>query len=161
METFPRRCAHLIRSKWSPTPDRSTSSHCTTQPAVILCSITTSGILQHRLGHLLHRLSHPEIGQNLFCATQNRVELVAPVEMLHHPSHARLGNATAAEDIDRLVRNLKRASVQGILHRQWGEMTAHLMCGARRERFEETNWSAQVPRLLLVGHLAHLVRDLF
>jgi hypothetical protein len=97
--------------------------------------------LQHAPGKALHRLSDAQIGQNLLGSSQNGVKLVGPMKLLHDLAHARLGQAPAAKDIDRLVRNL--------------------VCRARREGFQESNRPAQVLSLLSVRHHAHLMRNLF
>ena len=63
---------------------------------------------QHRLGEPLHRLPHPQVGQDLLGAPQDGVELVRPVEHLDDAPHARLRDAAPAEDVDGLVGDFVR-----------------------------------------------------
>lgn len=61
------------------------------------------------------------------------------MEHLDDAAHAGLGQAAAAEDLDRLV--------------------GDLVGGARDAHLEEADGPAQVLGLLAVGHVAHLVGD--
>lgn len=94
---------------------------------------------QLRIRELSHSLPDAEIAKDLLGAAEDGVELVRAVEHLYDLAHARLGEPAAAEDLDRLVGDLVRRS-----------RDAHL---------EQADRPAEVLRLLLVGHVAHLVGD--
>lgn len=98
-----------------------------------------SFLLEHRLGKVAHGLSHAQITQNLLGPAQDRVKLVGAVKDFNVLAHARLGQAAAAPDLDRLVGNL--------------------VGGAGAAHLEQANGARELVGLRLVRHVAHLVRD--
>lgn len=100
---------------------------------------SSTRVLQHSLGEVLHGLSDTQVAENLLGAAQDGVELVGAVEVLNVLAHAGLGEAAAAPDLDGLVGDFVGAA---------GD--AHL---------EQADGAGEVEGLLLVGHVAHLVGD--
>lgn len=94
---------------------------------------------QHRLGEILHRLPDAQVRQDLLRAAQDGIELDRAVEHLDDPAHARLRQSATAEDVDRLG--------------------CDLVGRAGRVRLEQADGAAEVPGLLRVAHVAHLVGD--
>lgn len=84
-------------------------------------------------------MPYTQVTEHLLGATEDGVELVRAVEHFNDAAHAGLGEAAAAKDLDRLV--------------------GDLVGGARGGHFEQADGAAEVARLLLVRHVAHLVRD--
>lgn len=68
-------------------------------------------------------------------------ELVCPVELFNNASHACLGDSSSAKDVCGVIRNL--------------------MSTSRGKGLEKPDRTAEVFRLVFVGHMAHLVGDLF
>lgn len=91
--------------------------------------------------HKSHGLPHTQISQNLLCTTKNCIELVRPVEHLNDSTHSSLRQTSAAENTNRLIRNLVSSS--------------------GTEYLQQTDWTAQMLALLIVRHVAHLVCDGF
>ena len=58
------------------------------------------------LRHLPHRLSHPEVAQNVFGATKDRVEWNSPVIVLNEMTHSCAGDSASTKDLDSICRSL-------------------------------------------------------
>lgn len=103
--------------------------------------------LQHGLGHRLAGLANAQVGQHLFGASENRVELVGAVELLHQGTHSALRERTATEDVAGVVGNLVCATGRVRL-----EETCAWSVNAYRTmmRVLHTDGTAQLLRLLLV-----------
>lgn len=97
--------------------------------------------LQHGFRHLLHGLPHTKIGQDLLGTSEDSIEFVDAVELLHDTSHAGLRDTPTTKDIHGIVGDLVRTS-GGIA-------------------LQEANRSTQKFTLLGITHITHLIGDAF
>mmetsp|Transcript_15366 Transcript_15366/g.60082 ORF Transcript_15366/g.60082 Transcript_15366/m.60082 type:complete len:325 (+) Transcript_15366:840-1814(+) len=113
---------------------------------VTLCS-------QLGVGHGPHRLPHSQVGHDLLGSTQDRGELGAPLEPLHHLPHPRLRDGAASEDLARLVADVVGDSRAEVLQQRDGPCELHRLFLVRRVLHGERH--RLQPRL----HPLHLARQ--